>query len=130
MSTKWLEILAAIPKTAPPNYRKSYTHVTNIGSKSARVVVMHGDGDIEIVTLRSQTSRSVMTSTLEKLTVALLETDGDDIAEMRIVSGGTNMIVQNAANNDDSFQNSLQLVCGSSANYRVVDNNDFKMLQR
>merc|ERR1711909_57834 len=123
MPAKWMEILAGIPRTAPQSSDASATtHVANNGNRPARVVVMHGDGRQNLVTLAQNTSRSFKTAATENITVALLDDAGEDIVEMRTVAGGINLILQKAPPKENT---ALQLLCAKSDQFWEVDHDDF-----
>ncbi|CAL4059094.1 unnamed protein product [Meganyctiphanes norvegica] len=124
MPAKWVDIFAGIPKVAPeqPLNLTERSQVANNGDRAARIVVMHGDGRQDLVTLAANTSRCFITSPKENLTVALLDDKGDEVVEMRTVAGGTNLIVANTPPKENT---QLRLLVAKADQFWEVDHQYF-----
>ncbi|CAL4072285.1 unnamed protein product, partial [Meganyctiphanes norvegica] len=124
MPAKWVDIFASIPKVTPalPLYLSERTQVSNNGDRAVRIVVMHGDGRQDLITLTNNTSRCFTTSSKENLTVALLDDIGDEVVEMRTVVGGTNLVV---ANTPPKENRQLRLLVAKPDQFWEVDHQFF-----
>ncbi|CAL4088014.1 unnamed protein product [Meganyctiphanes norvegica] len=124
MPAKWAEIFAGIPKVNPeqPLDLTENTQVSNNGNRKACIVVMHGDGRQNLVSLAPKTSRCFITSSKENLTVALLDNMGDQVVEMRTVVGGTNLIVANTPPRENK---QLRLLVAKADQFWEVDHQYF-----